>query len=144
MEVNSVEYWLTRCNRIVAEELLSNESHGSFIIRPGSSGNQFVLSVKVNHTVQHCVIVNRLGKYGFTEHNCVFVNLDAFLTYYRYNSLVGHNSIMDVKLTRPLILSTTHIDLLRWNKIHNVCSCNQQSSDNEKLSLDTGIGDGRT
>ena len=69
--------WYVECERQGAEKLLSNQSDGTFLIRPKKDdSNKLVLSIVYRGLVGHCLIYKENGQYGFTAQTCDFANIN--------------------------------------------------------------------
>nr|CDS34328.1 phosphatidylinositol 3 kinase regulatory subunit [Hymenolepis microstoma] len=108
--------WFAKMSREEAEAALANKPTGTFIIRPSTIINQFALSVKAGESVQHCLIISNevdgSPRFGFSKKALAFDSLEDLVNYYRVNSLVQLNAILNTSLIFPAFLPTsTHLPL---------------------------------
>ncbi|CAH8664872.1 unnamed protein product [Heterobilharzia americana] len=77
-EIRDRRYWfLTGVTREKVEALLADRPPGTFVIRPSTAGNKLALGVRLESSVQHCLIHCIEGKYGFVEKSCTYDSLEA-------------------------------------------------------------------
>ena len=93
--------WFVQCGRAQAEEMLSHQPDGTFLIRPSRQfPGDYTLSVVVNEDVKHCVINQQENMYGFKEP--VHSTLTELVLYYQQNTLAVHNKELTVTMEFPV------------------------------------------
>ncbi|TGZ55986.1 hypothetical protein CRM22_010240 [Opisthorchis felineus] len=104
MEItNSSTWFLPSVTREKAEQLLVDKPSGTFLIRSSGDGNSLVLSVRVDSSVQHCLIHCDNGRYGFVRPPIQsFGSLEALVCHYHVYSLKQHNRLMTTTLRFPI------------------------------------------
>ncbi|OON15268.1 SH2 domain protein, partial [Opisthorchis viverrini] len=100
---NSSAWFLPNVTREKAEQLLADKPSGTFLIRSSGDGSSLVLSVRVDSSVQHCLIHCDNGRYGFVRPPVQsFGSLEALVCHYHVYSLKQHNRLMTTTLRFPV------------------------------------------
>ncbi|CAH8645268.1 unnamed protein product [Heterobilharzia americana] len=104
-EIRDRRYWfLTGVTREKVEALLADRPPGTFVIRPSTAGNKLALGVRLESSVQHCLIHCIEGKYGFVEKSCTYDSLEALVCYHHVHSLKRYNNLLNITLRYPFKL----------------------------------------
>ncbi|XP_041359097.1 phosphatidylinositol 3-kinase regulatory subunit gamma-like [Gigantopelta aegis] len=104
---NDKSTWFVNTDRDMAIALLMRKPHGTFLVRPKSSGEGSALSVMCDGKVIHCEIIHIAGHgYGFTKDLCLFSSITELVIKYRRISLGVHNKGADVTLMYPVYYFT--------------------------------------
>lgn len=85
-----------------AVEALTGKPNGTFLIRP-SAASPFALSIAMDGTVHHCMIVQEGGLFGFSRPHIVHPDLSSLVLHYQKNSLQKHNDLLRTCLSRPFL-----------------------------------------
>lgn len=93
----------TNFNREQAERALERKSEGTYLIRPSSTG-EYALSIVYHGTVQHVIIKEEGGNYGFAK-PFKFKSIGELIDFYETKSLRRHNCQFDVVLKTPFVRS---------------------------------------
>ncbi|THD27849.1 Phosphatidylinositol 3-kinase regulatory subunit alpha [Fasciola hepatica] len=95
--------WFVRSvTREQVEEVLASKPPGTFLIRHATDGRRLALGVRLASSVQHCLIYQENGKYGFVKSSCSFDTLEDLVRYYHTNSLSQHNPLLNTTLRYPV------------------------------------------
>ena len=97
-----VEWFHPQLTRHAAEcMLIDNAPEGSFLLRPSSNGEGYVLSIKLSSSVQHVrVTIGAGGKYHFG--NSSFANVRSFKRHFEMEKpVIGSDSNIRVVLRFP-------------------------------------------
>mmetsp|Transcript_36688 Transcript_36688/g.96060 ORF Transcript_36688/g.96060 Transcript_36688/m.96060 type:complete len:445 (-) Transcript_36688:989-2323(-) len=92
-------------DRAKTEESLMGKPDGTFLVRPSTSHNGFSLSVKFDD-IRHIMIMQRGGKYGFSE-PCTFDSVLALVESFQRDSLAVYNAELETKLVYPYSTAPT-------------------------------------
>nr|CAH8870850.1 unnamed protein product [Trichobilharzia regenti] len=104
-EIRDRRYWfLTDVTRQRVEELLTDRPPGTFVVRPSTAGNKLALGVRLESSVQHCLIHCINGKYGFVEKSCTFDSLEDLVCYHHVHDLKRYNKVLNTTLKYPIKL----------------------------------------
>eukprot|EP00092_Neocalanus_flemingeri_P007365 GFUD01007952.1.p1 GENE.GFUD01007952.1~~GFUD01007952.1.p1 ORF type:complete len:391 (+),score=126.77 GFUD01007952.1:76-1248(+) len=102
MPHNDEKSWLfPDMDRAMAEEMLQQKGHGTFLIRKSRGDPQYKLSIKHGNKVDHCRIQNSSQGFGFAEPLAYPTLLDLVL-YYAVNSLEEHHPLLKTTLMFPV------------------------------------------
>lgn len=100
--MDSVDWFHPQLTRHAAEcMLIDNAPEGSFLLRPSSGGEGYVLSIKLSSSVLHCrVTIGPSGKYCFG--NSSFDNVRSFRRHFEMEKpVIGGDSGIRVLLRFP-------------------------------------------
>lgn len=100
---NDEHMWLRLdCDRQMAEEMLSRQPSGTFLIRPSSTSHKFALSIACNGITNHCIINETEKGLGFAEPYNIYPSLKDLVLHYATNSLEIHNDSLNTVLAYPI------------------------------------------
>ena len=88
-------------NRVSAEQRLSGQPDGTFLIRRSSDG-RYALSIVCCGAVGHCHIFHTERGYGFAEPYNIHASLKELVLHYAKNSLEDHNDLLKTTLMYPV------------------------------------------
>ena len=83
-----------------AVDALTGKPNGTFLIRP-SAASPYALSIAMDGTVHHCMIVQEAGLFGFSRPYIVHADLTSLVLHYQKNTLQQHNDLLRTCLSRP-------------------------------------------
>ena len=115
--------------------LIDNAPEGAYLLRPGSDGNSYVVSVKLSSSVQHVKVAVTAGKYKFG--NSSFSTVEGMRKHFeKEKPVIGGDSGVTVTLkfpySRTIEESHTYTDIVH----HAVSYMLDSSSDSEADLLD--------
>ncbi|XP_050314474.1 phosphatidylinositol 3-kinase regulatory subunit alpha isoform X1 [Anthonomus grandis grandis] len=103
MPHNDPNTWLLpNLSREKAEELLSDQPDGCFLIRKSPNNHNYVLVVVCNGVPNHCIINQTSKGYGFSEPYHIYPTLKDLVLHYATNSLEIHNDVLNTVLKYPV------------------------------------------
>ncbi|CAL8101110.1 unnamed protein product [Calicophoron daubneyi] len=95
-------WFVPNITREEVERVLADKPTGTFLIRLATDGHRLALGVRLDSSVQHCLIHHVNGRYGFVEKSCVFDSLEALVRHYHVYSLKQHNALLNTTLRYPV------------------------------------------
>ncbi|XP_048198529.1 phosphatidylinositol 3-kinase regulatory subunit beta [Perognathus longimembris pacificus] len=95
-------WYVGSINRTQAEEMLSGQRDGTFLIRESSQRGCYACSVVVDGDTKHCVIYRTATGFGFAEPYNLYASLKELVLHYQHASLVQHNDALAVTLAHPV------------------------------------------
>jgi len=99
---NSSLWLLPHVNKAEAESLLESSQSGTFLIRWENKEEQFVLSIKFESQVWHCLVERGQHGYGFAEPYKIHGSLMDLVAHYAEHSLEEHRHNLNTKLILPV------------------------------------------
>uniref|UniRef100_A0A0N5AKJ7 SH2 domain-containing protein n=1 Tax=Syphacia muris TaxID=451379 RepID=A0A0N5AKJ7_9BILA len=94
-------YWGNVSKEVVAKAL-ENCEDGAFIVRDASTENDYTLTVKFQKKNRLIKIRVINGRCGFSEDSLNFDSLISLINYFKRNSLIEYNRMLDLKLQLPV------------------------------------------
>lgn len=102
---DSSSWLMDNCNRDKALALLNLKPDGTFLIRKSNAGG-YALSVVADRKVQHCLIKESNGQFGFAEPFIIHNSLESLVEHYSQTSLEEHNEALRTTLSFPVNANT--------------------------------------
>ena len=76
---------------------------GTFLVRDSTHRRgEYTLTVRNRDTIRLIRIINRNGKFGFSESNPQFNSVPELVEFYTVTSLKAHNAKLDITLSNPV------------------------------------------
>ncbi len=124
--------------------LIDNAPEGSYLLRPSSTDNSYVLCVKLSCSVQHIKVMIIPGGHGYRFGNSTFKNVDGLRKHVELEKpVIGGDSGVTVVLKFPYMRFVEESHMYTDVVHHAVTNMIDSSSDSDSEALDESVATGR-